>query len=77
MKCTSCGQGRRLGERQVTRKLYTRCGWKGDDKGSTGVVTLPGGTGPFAGIKGKGRFDFVALTQLVNWDDIEWAWEMP
>jgi hypothetical protein len=58
-------------------KLYARCDWKGNDKGSTGVVTLLGGTGPFAGIKGKGKFNFVAVTAVVNWDDIEWEWETP
>ena len=36
-----------------------------------------GVTGPFAGIKGKGKFNFVAVTQVVNWDDIEWEWETP
>jgi len=66
-----------LGERHVTRKLYARCDWKGNDKGSTGVVTLLGRTGPFAVIQGKGKFNFVALTPMANWDAIEWGSETP
>jgi hypothetical protein len=60
-----------------SHKLYARCDWKGNDKGSSGVVTLLGGTGPFTGIKGKGKFNFVGVTAVVNWDDIEWDWETP
>jgi hypothetical protein len=58
-------------------KLFARCDWKGNDKGSSGLVTLLGGTGPFAGIKGKGKFNFVGVTSVVNYDDIEWEWETP
>ena len=58
-------------------KLFARCDWKGGPTGSTGVVTLLGGTGPFNGIKGKGKFNFVSVTSVVNWDDIEWEWETP
>ena len=35
------------------------------------------GTGPFAGIKGKGKFNVVGVSPVVNWDDIEWDWETP
>jgi hypothetical protein len=58
-------------------KLFARCDSKDNDKGSTGTVTLLGGTGPFAGIKGKGKFNFVGVTERVFWDDIEWEWETP
>lgn len=58
-------------------KLYGRCDWKGNDKGSSGVVTILGGTGPFAGIKGKGKFVLVGVSPVVNYDDIEWDWETP
>ncbi|MBK8019746.1 MAG: hypothetical protein IPK20_25690 [Betaproteobacteria bacterium] len=58
-------------------KLYARCDWKGNDHGSSGVVTLLGGSGPFSGIKGKGKFNFVSVSPVVNWDDIEWEWETP
>lgn len=58
-------------------RLYARCDWKGNETGSTGSVTVLGGTGPFAGIKGKGKFNFVGVTDRVYWDDIEWNWELP
>jgi hypothetical protein len=58
-------------------KLYARCDWKGNEKGSSGTVTLLGGTGPFTGIKGKGKFALMGVTQVVNYDDIEWDWETP
>lgn len=58
-------------------KLFARCDSKANPQGGTGVVTLLGGTGPFAGIKGKGKFNFVSVTSVVNWDDMEWDWETP
>ena len=58
-------------------KLFARCDGKNNEKGATGTVTLLGGTGPFAGIKGKGKFNYVAVTDRVAWDDIEWEWETP
>jgi len=58
-------------------KLFARCDSKASTTGSTGIVTLLGGTGPFSGIKGKGKFNFVGVTPVVNWDDIEWEWETP
>ena len=57
-------------------KLYARCDSRDNPKGATGTVTLLGGTGPFVGIKGKGKFNFVAVTDRVFWDDI-WEWETP
>jgi len=58
-------------------KLFARCDSKATPTGSAGTVTLLGGTGPFTDIKGKGRFNFVGVTPVVNWDDIEWEWETP
>jgi hypothetical protein len=59
-------------------KLYARCDWKGGtEKGSSGIVTLLGATGPFNGIRGKGKYNFVGVTDRVFWDDIEWEWETP
>ena len=58
-------------------KLFARCDGKNNEKGATGTVTLLGGTGPFTGIKGKGKFNFVGVTDRVSWDDIEWDWETP
>ncbi|MCC7547129.1 MAG: hypothetical protein IT532_05125 [Burkholderiales bacterium] len=58
-------------------KLFARCDSKWSSTAVTGTVTLLGGTGPFAGISGKGKFNFVFVTPVVNWDDIEWNWETP
>ena len=58
-------------------KLFARCDSKATPTGSTGTITLLGGTGAFAGIKGKGKFNFVAVTDRVFWDDVEWSWETP
>lgn len=58
-------------------KLFARCDSKANPQGATGTVTLLGGTGPFNGIKGKGKFNFVGVTSVVFWDDIEWEWETP
>ena len=58
-------------------KLFARCDSKANPNGATGTVTILGGTGPFTGIKGKGKFNYVAVTDQVAWDDIEWEWETP
>ena len=58
-------------------KLFARCESKATAKGGAGTVTLLGGTGPFAGIKGKGKFNVVFVTDRVSWDDMEWEWETP
>lgn len=58
-------------------KLFARCESKANAQGATGTVLLLGGTGPFNGIKGKGKFNFVGVTSVVNWDDMEWEWETP
>lgn len=58
-------------------KLFARCESKATPTGSAGTVMLLGGTGPFSGIKGKGKFNFVGVTSVVNWDDMEWEWETP
>ncbi len=58
-------------------KLFARCDSKATPTGSAGTITLLGGTGPFSGIKGKGKFNFVGVTDRVFWDDIEWEWETP
>lgn len=60
-------------------KLYARCDWKlkAGGAGATGSVTLLGGTGPFSGIKGAGKFNHGRVTEKVSWDEIEWNWETP
>jgi len=58
-------------------KLFARCESKATATGSAGTVILVGGTGPFNGIKGKGKFNYVGVTSQVAWDDLEWDWETP
>jgi len=58
-------------------KLFARCDSKATPNGGAGTVTVLGGTGPFTGIKGKGKFNVVFVTDRVCWDDIEWDWETP
>ena len=58
-------------------KLFARCDSKATPKGGAGTVTVLGGTGPFTGIKGKGKFNVEFVTDRVAWDDIEWDWETP
>jgi hypothetical protein len=56
---------------QEGHNILARCDSVGSPRGSTGTITLPVGTGPFTGIKGKGNC--AAATERVFWDDIEWA----
>src|SRR5262245_30453993 len=58
-------------------KLFGRCEANATSNGGYGTVALLGGTGPFNGIKGKGKFNVVCVTERVCWDDIEWEWETP
>jgi hypothetical protein len=58
-------------------KLFARCDSTATATGSRGTVKILGGTGPFEGIKGKGKFNFVGVTERVFWDEIEWEWELP
>jgi len=58
-------------------KIFARCDSKATPTGSTGTVTILGGTGAFSGIKGKGKFNLVGVTDRVFWDDIGWDWETP
>lgn len=58
-------------------KLFASCIGRATPTGSTGTVTILGGTGAFEGIKGKGKFDFFGVTDRVFWDDIGWDWETP
>ena len=44
------------------------------DAGKTTLVASWPGT---RGIKGKGKFNFVGVTDPVSWNDIEWDWETP
>ncbi|MDP1592216.1 MAG: hypothetical protein Q8M07_30930, partial [Prosthecobacter sp.] len=39
-------------------KVFARCDSRATPTGSAGTITVLGGTGPFNGIKGKGKFNF-------------------
>jgi len=58
-------------------RVFARCDWKGTDSGSGGTVTILGGTGRYAGIKGKGTFKFTPVSPVVNWDLLEIDYEIP
>jgi hypothetical protein len=40
-------------------------------------VTILGGTGKYAGIRGKGTFKFTTVSPVVNWDILEIDYEIP
>jgi hypothetical protein len=58
-------------------KVFARCEWKLVSGVSTGTLTLLGGTGRYAGIKGSGKFKVVNVSDKVAWDLLEWDYELP
>ncbi len=58
-------------------QVFARCDWRGQEGGSTGTVTILGGTGKYSGIKGKGTFKFTSVSPVVNWDILEIDYEIP
>ncbi len=58
-------------------KVFARCEGKPTPTGNEGTVTLVGGTGPYAGIKGKGTFKLTTVSDRVMWDILEWDYELP
>ena len=56
-------------------QVFARCDWKGQEGGGR-HVTMLGGTGKYAGIKGKGTFKFTNAP-VVNWDILEIDYEIP
>jgi hypothetical protein len=57
-------------------KLFARCEGKPSANGSDGTITIVGGTGPYAGIKGKGTFKLTNVSERVMWDILEWDYEL-
>jgi len=58
-------------------KVFARCDGTPNPTGSRGTVTLIGGTGRFAGIKGTGTFVVTNVSDTVMWDILEWEYEIP
>jgi hypothetical protein len=58
-------------------QVVARCDWRGQEGGSAGTVTILGGTGKYAGIRGKGTFKFTSVSPVVNWDILEIDYEFP
>ncbi len=58
-------------------KVFAPCEGKPTPTGNEGTVTLVGGTGPYAGIKGKGSFKLTTVSDRVMWDILEWDYEVP
>jgi hypothetical protein len=59
-------------------KVFARCEATGAGRGyDEGVVTLLGGTGRYAGIKGKGKYHFSDVAGKVHWDVVEFDYEIP
>jgi hypothetical protein len=58
-------------------KVFARCEGKPTANGSEGIVVLMGGTGRYAGIKGKGNFYLTNVSPAAMWDVLEWEYEIP
>jgi hypothetical protein len=58
-------------------KVFARCEGKPTAGGAEGSVVLMGGTGRYAGIKGKGNFYVTFVSDQVLWDVLEWEYEIP
>lgn len=58
-------------------KIFARCEGRPTSTGSEGTVLLMGGTGHYAGIKGKGTFSLTNVSSSVMWDVLEWEYEIP
>jgi hypothetical protein len=58
-------------------KVFATCAGAAVQGGYEGTVQLVGGTGKFSGIKGKGRYKLVNVTERVMWDVLEWDYEIP
>ncbi|MCW5622202.1 MAG: hypothetical protein KIS79_13935 [Burkholderiales bacterium] len=59
-------------------KVFANCvGRTGDNGEEQGTITLVGGTGAYAGIKGKGVYKLKMVSERAMWDVIEFDYEIP
>lgn len=58
-------------------KVFARCEGKNTPTGAEGTLSLVGGTGRYAGIKGQGKFTLTGVSERVMWDVLEWDYEIP
>jgi hypothetical protein len=58
-------------------KVFARCEGKPTATGFEGIVVLMGGTGRYAGIKGKGNYYFTSVSPSAAWDVLVWEYEIP
>jgi hypothetical protein len=58
-------------------KLFARCDGKATGNGFDGTIELMGGTGAYAGAKGRGSYKLVNVSERVMWDVLEWDYELP
>lgn len=58
-------------------RVYASCAGKAVQGGYEGIVQLLGGTGRYNGIKGKGTYKLVNVSDRVMWDLLEWDYELP
>ena len=58
-------------------KVFARCEGKPGATGYEGIVVLMGGTGRYAGIKGKGTYSFTSVSPAAAWDVLVWEYEIP
>lgn len=57
-------------------RLFARCEGKATDTGFEGVVEVTGGTGAYAGARGRGSYKLTNVTERVMWDLLEWDYEL-
>jgi hypothetical protein len=58
-------------------KVFARCEGKPSASRWDGIVILMGGTGRYAGIKGKGSYSYTSVSPTAAWDLLVWEYEIP
>ena len=58
-------------------QVFARCEGKPTATGWEGIVVLMGGTGRYAGIKGKGNYYLTNVSPTAMWDVLVWEYEIP
>jgi hypothetical protein len=58
-------------------KLFAKCAGKATATGWEGTIELLGGTGAYAGVKGRGTYRLTNVSERVMWDLLDWDWEKP